>query len=143
MPYGTLKQVIRFANPAAVMAGVLDLFLAQPFGAKSLLQRIFGYALGDGIKSVQTTIDRLAAKIEEPLFCDKIRNFVDADEDLKSRLRRDAKADDVDLLSAVLSSEHLDPLLDQEDTARAYNAYAAWNTAVENVSLPTCACASL
>ncbi|KAG9833220.1 hypothetical protein KCU77_g12587, partial [Aureobasidium melanogenum] len=39
IPYTALKQVIRFANPAAVMAGVLDLFLAQPFGAKSLLQR--------------------------------------------------------------------------------------------------------
>ncbi|KAG9731484.1 hypothetical protein KCU60_g12987, partial [Aureobasidium melanogenum] len=51
IPYTALKQVIRFANPAAVMAGVLDLFLAQPFGAKSLLQRIFSLALGDSIRS--------------------------------------------------------------------------------------------
>ena len=36
MPYSALKQVIRFANPAMVMNGVLDLFLAQPFGARSL-----------------------------------------------------------------------------------------------------------
>jgi hypothetical protein len=63
IPYTALKQVIRFANPAAVMAGVLDLFLAQPFGAKSLLQRIFSLALGDSIKTVQRSIDGLATII--------------------------------------------------------------------------------
>ena len=30
VPYGTLKQVIRFTNPAAVMKGVLDLFMGGP-----------------------------------------------------------------------------------------------------------------
>ncbi|KAG7139487.1 PX domain-containing protein like [Verticillium longisporum] len=31
IPYTVMKNVIRIANPAAVMSGVLDIFLAQPF----------------------------------------------------------------------------------------------------------------
>lgn len=134
VPYAALKQVIRFANPAAVMSGVLDLFLAQPFGAKSLLQRIFGMALGDGIRSVQRSIDTLVARIDEPAFCDKIRNYVTADEDLKQQIRRDAENQDNDLVVTILQSDEISPQLGSEQIGTAFNAYVAWNNAVENVS---------
>lgn len=133
VPYSALKQVIRFANPAAVMAGVLDLFLAQPFGAKSLLQRIFGLALGDGIRSVQKSIDTLLIKIGEPVYCEKIKNYVQLPEELKDTIRAGAKSDDVDLLVAVLRSAEVKPALQAQDIGRIFNAYVAWNNAVENV----------
>jgi hypothetical protein len=63
VPYTVLKNVIRIANPAAVMSGVLDLFLAQPFGTRSLLQRIFAQTLSDGIRLFQRSIDDLVSKI--------------------------------------------------------------------------------
>lgn len=121
------------------MSGVLDLFLAQPFGAKSLLQRIFGMALGDGIRSVQKSIETLTTKIDEPIFCAKIRNYVESDEDVKQAIRSEAKAENLDLLVAVLRSEDVDPALEPEDIGKAFNAYVAWNNAVENVrmSIPT------
>lgn len=134
VPYATLKQVIRFANPAAVMAGVLDLFLAQPFGAKSLLQRIFGMALNDGVRSVQRSIDVMRNKIDDPVFTEKIHNYVEADEDIKNLLREEAQAEGTDLLVAVLRTDLLTPALSQEDTARVVNGWVAWNSAVENVS---------
>ncbi|KAF2151350.1 hypothetical protein K461DRAFT_227739 [Myriangium duriaei CBS 260.36] len=133
VPYTALKQVIRFANPAAVMSGVLDLFLAQPFGAKSLLQRIFGMALNDGIRSAQKQIDILATKINEPVFCEKIKNFVESDGDVKNAIRKDAADEGVDLLVAVLRSEAVQPELETEDIGRVFNAYVAWNNAVENI----------
>ncbi|KAI5255796.1 hypothetical protein E4T42_01834 [Aureobasidium subglaciale] len=133
IPYTALKQVIRFANPAAVMAGVLDLFLAQPFGAKSLLQRIFSLALGDSIKTVQKSIDGLAVKINEPVFCEKIKNYNLCDQDLKDAIRREAAEDDIDLLVAVLRSEDIKPELKPDEIGRAFNAYVAWNSAVENI----------
>jgi hypothetical protein len=135
IPYTALKQVIRFANPAAVMAGVLDLFLAQPFGAKSLLQRIFSLALGDSIRTVQKSIDGLAAKINEPVFCEKIKNYNQCDQDLKDAIRKEAAQDDIDLLVAILRSEDIKPELKPEEIGRAFNAYVAWNSAVENVSI--------
>ena len=51
IPYTIIKNAIRIANPAAVMSSILDIFLAQPFGARSLMQRIFSLTLNDGIRS--------------------------------------------------------------------------------------------
>lgn len=133
IPYAALKQVIRFANPAAVMAGVLDLFLAQPFGAKSLLQRIFGLALGDGIRSVQKTIDALLIRIGEPVYCEKIKNYVESPQAVKNTIREEARSDDIDLLVAVLRNEDIKPVLEPEDIGKVFNAYVAWNNAVENI----------
>ncbi len=133
LPYTALKQVIRFANPAAVMSGVLDLFLAQPFGARSLAQRVFGMALNDGIKSFQKSIDSLVVKIDEPTFCEKLKRFCDANEDLKNTVRAEAAADDIDLIVAILRSELITPELQPEQIGKAFNAYVAWNNAVENV----------
>ena len=134
LPYTALKQVIRFANPAAVMSGVLDLFLAQPFGTKSLAQRVFGLALNDGIKTFQKSIDSLVVKIDEPVFCDKLKCFCDADEDLKNTIRAEAAADDIDLIVVILRSEQISPELQPEQIGKVFNAYVAWNNAVENVS---------
>ncbi|KAK5127110.1 hypothetical protein LTR85_008470 [Meristemomyces frigidus] len=133
VPYGALKQVIRFTNPAAVMSSVLDIFMAQPLGAKSLLQRIFGLALGDGIRSIQKSIDALTAKIDEPVFCEKIRNYTDADEEVKRHVRNEAMQEHTDLLVKVLQSEDVQPELAPEQVGRAFNAYVAWDNAVENV----------
>jgi len=134
VPYTALKQVIRFANPAAVMSGVLDLFLAQPFGAKSLLQRIFGLALNDGIRSVGKSVETLQAKISEPVFCEKIKNYVNGNDKVKAAIREEAKTEQVDLVIAVLRSDQIQPELEPHQTEQAFNAYVAWNNAVENVS---------
>lgn len=133
VPYTALKQVIRFTNPAAVMASVLDIFMAQPLGAKSLLQRIFGLALGDGIRVIQRSIEALTAKIDDPVLCEKLRNYTEADEAVKQRLRREAQADSTDLLIAVLQSDEIEPVLSTSQTERVFNAYVAWDNAVENV----------
>jgi hypothetical protein len=133
LPYGALKQVIRFANPALVMSGVLDLFLAQPFGTRSLAQRVLAMALHDGIKAVQKSIDALVLKIDDPVLCTKLRNFVDAPEETKNLVRNEAVVDDVDLVVAILRSEQFTPELTPEQIEKVYNAYVAWNNAVENV----------
>ena len=135
IPYAALKQVIRFANPAAVMSGVLDLFLAQPFGARSLAQRVFGMALNDGIKTFQKSIDSLALKINDPILCEKLKRFCNADEDVKNEIRSEAVAEDIDLIVAILKSEIITPELSTEQTGKVFNAYVAWNNAIENVSL--------
>jgi hypothetical protein len=133
VPYAALKQVIRFTNPAAVMASVLDIFMAQPLGAKSLLQRIFGLALGDGIRSIQKSIDALTQKIEEPVLCEKVKQYTEADEDTKHFIRQGAIEDKTDLLVKVLQSEGIDPELSTEQIGQVFNAYVAWDNAVENV----------
>ncbi|KAL8768717.1 MAG: hypothetical protein Q9209_005135 [Squamulea sp. 1 TL-2023] len=133
LPYTALKQVIRFTNPAVVMNGVLDLFLAQPFGARSLAQRVFGMALNDGIRSFQKSIDALVVKVNDDVFCEKLKNFTNADEDTKNNIRSEAVVDGVDLVVAILKSDDIKPELSPEQVGKAFNAYVAWNNAVENV----------
>jgi hypothetical protein len=135
VPYTVLKNVIRITNPAAVMSGVLDLFLAQPFGARSLLQRMFGMAITDGVKSMQKSIDTLGStKLKDPVLCAKIKAFVNASEDVKGIIRQEAESENVDVVVTILRSEYFEPQLNNTQVERVFNSFVAWNNAVENVS---------
>ncbi|RAL62782.1 hypothetical protein DID88_004624 [Monilinia fructigena] len=133
IPYTLIKNAIRIANPAAVMSSILDIFLAQPFGARSLMQRIFSLTLNDGIRSFQKSINGLQDKINEPVFCEKLKKFSDSPEDLKNDIRADAEDNSVDLIVAILRSEDIEPALNAAQIGKIFNAYVAWNNAVENV----------
>lgn len=116
------------------MTQVLDLFMAQPFGARSLLQRIFGMAIHDGINNIQKSIDILTSqKIQDPVMTSKIRQFTEADNDIKEEIKQDAEKDQTDLIVAILRSEHFEPEPTPEQVGQIFNAYVAWNNAVENV----------
>lgn len=133
IPYTVLKNVIRIANPAAVMSGVLDLFLATPFGSRSLMQRVLSMAIGDGIKQLQKSIDSLTLDIADPVFCAKLKGFTEADEEVKQQIREEAQEDRVDIIVAILRSEYIQPELESKQIETVFNAYVAWNNAVENV----------
>lgn len=132
VPYTIMKNVIRIANPATVMSGVLDIFLAQPFGTRSLLQRIFSVALNDGIRAHQRSIDAVAAKIEDPVLVEKLREFSKLDDSIKAAIREEAASEGVDIIVAILRSEFVDPPLTSKQIERLYNAYVAFNNAVES-----------
>lgn len=133
IPYTIIKNAIRIANPAAVMSTVLDIFLAQPFGTRSLMQRIFSLTLNDGIRSFQKSIDALATRIGDPVFVDKLKKYADAEEHIKIAIREEASSDDVDIIVAIMRSDLISPSLTGEQVQRLYNAYVAFNSAIENV----------
>lgn len=76
MPYRAIAQILKVSNPFFVVKGVLDLFLAQPFGGKSLFQRIILANMNEESKEMQKDIDELEAKIKDPALCQKISNAV-------------------------------------------------------------------
>ncbi|KAI0911785.1 hypothetical protein F4823DRAFT_623272 [Ustulina deusta] len=133
IPYTIMKNVIKIANPAAVMSGVLDLFLAQPFGSRSLLQRIFSMTLNDGIKSYQKSIDAVAVKIGDDVFVEKLTKFSQAEDHIKLVIREEADTEDIDIIVVILRSDLISPALKPDQIGRLYNAYVAFNNAVENV----------
>ncbi|KAI1118946.1 hypothetical protein F5Y14DRAFT_438412 [Nemania sp. NC0429] len=133
IPYTIMKNVIKIANPAAVMSGVLDLFLAQPFGSRSLLQRIFSMTLHDGIKSYQKSIDAVAAKIGDDVFVEKLTKFSQAEDHIKLVIREEAESEDIDIIVSILRSELITPPLNSAQIGRLYNGYVAFNNAVEAV----------
>lgn len=113
------------------MKGVLDLFLAQPLGARSLMQRIFGLAINDGIRTTQKSLDTLDAKIADPTFTHKIRTYVSSSEDLKDALRAEATTEGVDLLVILIRSDSLSPPVSSDQVAKIFNAYVAYTAAVD------------
>ncbi|KAI0164842.1 succinate flavoprotein subunit [Xylariaceae sp. FL1272] len=133
IPYTIMKNVIRIANPAAVMSGVLDLFLAQPFGSRSLMQRIFTMTLNDGIRTYQKSIDAVAAKIGDSVFVEKLKKFNEAEDHIKLAIREESEAEQIDMIVVVLRSDLIEPPLKPEQIGRLYNAYVAFNNAVDNV----------
>lgn len=135
VPYTIMKNVIRIANPATVMSGVLDIFLAQPFGTRSLLQRIFSTALSDGIRTQQKAIDAVAAKIGDPVFVEKLGKFTKLDGTAKAAIRDEANAEDLDIIVAILRSDLIAPTLTPDQIGRLFNAYVAFNNAVENTDV--------
>ncbi|KAF7727921.1 serine/threonine protein kinase, CMGC group [Apophysomyces ossiformis] len=76
MPYRTTAQLLKLSNPFAMVKGILDLFLAQPFGGRSLFQRLVLVNMNDEVKEYQKDIDDLEKKINDPILCQKIRNAV-------------------------------------------------------------------
>ncbi|KAH8716173.1 PX domain-containing protein [Beauveria bassiana] len=133
VPYSIIKNVIRIANPAAVMSGILDVFMAQPFGTRSLLQRIFSLTLNDGIKSFQKSIDILNSKIGDPVFSEKLQKYTTAPEHVKIAIRQEAEDENLDLVVTILRSDQLEPELTGPQFQRLFNAYVAFNNAVENI----------
>lgn len=115
------------------MSGVLDLFLAQPFGSRSLLQRIFSMAIHDGMKAFEKSIDALTIKIGDPVLVEKLKAFVDADDDIKNIIREEAVDDDVDITVAILRSELFGTELSNNQIEKVFNSYVAWVTAIESV----------
>ncbi|SCU82150.1 LADA_0C03334g1_1 [Lachancea dasiensis] len=51
MPYTVMVQILKITNPMAIMKGMMDLFMARPFGGNSLLQNMFSSVLSDDLKS--------------------------------------------------------------------------------------------
>jgi hypothetical protein len=133
IPYTIIKNAIRIANPAAVMSSVLDIFLAHPFGARSLMQHIFSLTLNDGIRSFQKSIDALVAKVGEPVFSEKLKKFTDASKEVKNPIREESENESVDLIVAILRSEEIGPALNSEQIGKIYNSWVAWNNVVDNV----------
>ncbi|KAJ2966955.1 hypothetical protein NQ176_g9902 [Zarea fungicola] len=133
VPYSIIKNVIRIANPAAVMSGILDVFMAQPFGARSLLQRIFSLTLNDGIRSFQKSIDIINNKVGDPVFTEKLHKYTNAEEHIKVAIRQEAEDDNMDIIVTILRSDLIEPELSGEQVQRLFNAYVAFNNAVENI----------
>jgi hypothetical protein len=135
IPYTILKNIIRIANPAAVMSGVLDLFLATPFKSRSLMQRVLSMAINDGIRHIQKSVDSLVAMIDDPVLCEKLKAFTDADEDVKDLIRKQAQEEGNDLALVILQSEELGSPLEPKQVEKVFNAYVAYISAVDNVSI--------
>ncbi|CAD6898166.1 unnamed protein product [Tilletia controversa] len=131
MPYFVLRGILRVSNPVSMIRGVLDLFLAQPFGQRSLLQRMFSIGLQDDVRELTEITTAVANKVEDAELCEKVRAFVYASPETQLELRQEASEEHLDLVTVILRSPVLCPQLKLDKyqvnravrSSRAYEKY--------------------
>ncbi|EMD40720.1 hypothetical protein CERSUDRAFT_149056 [Gelatoporia subvermispora B] len=124
MPYFMLKTVLKISNPISMIRGVLDLFLAQPFGGRSLLQRMFTGSLMEEVKALEEDIEAVKDKVEDPTICEKVRLFVYAPPEIQAVYKADAGAENIHIFAAVLRSGE-EPALSRAQMQRVFYAHRA------------------
>ncbi|KAF9163236.1 hypothetical protein DFQ26_002791 [Actinomortierella ambigua] len=114
LPYRTMWGILKISNPMAMMKGFMDLFLAQPFGSKSLLQRIISGNMNEEICEYKKDIAALEQSIGDPSLCEKIRNYVYAPNSVISQILSTDEPYDITelrLVIDVLRSDQIQPVL--------------------------------
>ncbi|QRW01794.1 PX domain protein [Ceratobasidium sp. AG-Ba] len=124
MPYFVMKGILKVSNPMAMIRGMLDLFLATPFGGKSLLQRMFTNSLSEEVRALQEDIEAVEEKIEDPILCQKIRQFINAPPDIQKLFKADAQSENLNIISVILRSEEA-PTLSRPQLHRVMRANRA------------------
>ncbi|KAF9009065.1 hypothetical protein BDQ17DRAFT_1539434 [Cyathus striatus] len=124
MPYFMLKTTLKISNPISMIRGILDLFLAQPFGGKSLLQRMFTSSLTEEVRTLEEEIEAVKEKVDDPIMCAKIRQFVYAPKEIQDMFKIDAAAENMNLLTVVLRSSE-EPTLNRAQMNRLARAHRA------------------
>ncbi|TEB30268.1 hypothetical protein FA13DRAFT_1792719 [Coprinellus micaceus] len=124
MPYFMLKGALKITNPIAMIRAVLDLFLAQPFGGRSLLQRMFTSSLTEEVRSIEEEIEAVKDKVDDPVMCDKIRQFVYAPREIQEMFKMDAVAEKMNIITVVLRSSEA-PALSRPQMHRLAKAHKA------------------
>ncbi|KAI0068870.1 hypothetical protein BV25DRAFT_54101 [Artomyces pyxidatus] len=124
MPYFMLKTVLKISNPVAMIRGVLDLFLAQPFGGRSLLQRMFTSSLSEEVKALEEDIEAVKDKVDDAIICEKVRQYVYAPQEIQLIYKGDAAEEKIHILAAVLRSGE-EPALSRAQMHRVVKAHRA------------------
>ncbi|KIM46162.1 hypothetical protein M413DRAFT_64985 [Hebeloma cylindrosporum] len=124
MPYFMLKTALKITNPVSMIRSVLDLFLAQPFGGRSLLQRMFTSSLSEEVKALGEEIEAVKDKVDDPIMCAKIRQFVYAPREIQAMFKEDAASEQMNIITIILRSAEV-PVLSRTQMHRLARAHKA------------------
>lgn len=123
MPYFMMRQILRISNPVAMIRAGLDLFLARPFGSASLLQRMFSSGIEGEVKELKEDMSKVALKIEDDVLCERVRRFINSPREVQKRYRREAEAEDADILTVIMRSrDELFPPMSPSSLQRVHRA---------------------
>ncbi|KAG1754063.1 uncharacterized protein EDB91DRAFT_1243031 [Suillus paluster] len=127
MPYFLLRTALKISSPVTMIRTVVDIFLATPFGGRSLLQRMFSSSLTEEVRTIEEDIEAVKAKVDDPIMCEKLRLFVNAPREIQDTYRVDAAEGKIPLLAVVLRSGE-EPRLNRDQLRRVHRAHLAHAT---------------
>ncbi|TIA90093.1 hypothetical protein E3P81_02604 [Wallemia ichthyophaga] len=107
MPYFVLRGILKISNPMAMVRGVIDLFLAQPFGQKSVLQRMFSASIYEEIKQLEDDVDLVKERIQNQEIISKIAHFVASPFEVHNYCKEEADKLETHVLNVVLKGDEI------------------------------------
>ncbi|KAI8601259.1 hypothetical protein EDD21DRAFT_112260 [Dissophora ornata] len=125
MPYRAMWGILKVSNPMAMMKGIMDLFLAQPFGSRSLMQRMISVNIQEEISEYKKDITQIELAIGDAGLCEKIKNYVYAPKAVVDSIFPDGGIYDITELSLVmdvLRSDQIQPSLQPDQIKRVWDA---------------------
>ncbi|KAF9983814.1 hypothetical protein BGZ65_001387 [Modicella reniformis] len=111
MPYRTMWGILKISNPMAMMKGIVDLFLAQPFGKRSLMQRIISVNIQEEIAEYKKDVTHLEGAIGDPALCEKIKNYVQAPKTVVDNVFSNGVPNDITSLGFIMDILKSDQIL--------------------------------
>ncbi|KAI9591969.1 hypothetical protein BDF19DRAFT_453198 [Syncephalis fuscata] len=117
IPFRALRTVLKISNPARMAKGVTDLFLARPFGQRSVLQRIIATNINDSLRELETDIEKLEREIGDLAICHKIEKYINHP---NTQYTDDHDMSDDELLMRLLHDNSIAPQLHQIQLERIW-----------------------
>ncbi|KAL2314193.1 hypothetical protein POMI540_2211 [Schizosaccharomyces pombe] len=136
-PYTVIKNIMRFSNPLSVMKRILDTLLAQPFGMKSLFQRLLSISLNENVRAIHKLISRYEARIVSPEILAKIQEQVENPCKAAREVLEKKQMKRHDYLYFILISDDVPPKLPDNLIRRVYAERTAWKAALDSEDYPT------
>ncbi|KOG96388.1 Lec1p DI49_5543 [Saccharomyces eubayanus] len=147
MPYTVMGQIMKFTNPIAVMRGMIELFMAQPFGGHSLLQTMFSTILTDDLKTQKVAIKELENKISEMdpgapnvvkclkdfIFCNDTKDKDDARHFTMDAVNAEAESMNMPVPLIILMKSASANLISDGVVAGLIESYSSWKLQREDM----------
>lgn len=85
---------------------------------------MFTSSLSEEVRALQEDIQAVEDKVEDPILCEKIKQFINAPRDVQKLFKADATAENLNLISVILRSE-ASPTLNRPQLHRVMRANRA------------------
>lgn len=85
---------------------------------------MFTNSLSEEVKALQEDIQAVEDKVEDPILCEKIRQFINAPPDIQKLFKADAASENLNIISVILRSEE-PPTLSRPQLHRVMRANRA------------------
>ncbi|EPX70854.1 uncharacterized protein SOCG_04104 [Schizosaccharomyces octosporus yFS286] len=135
-PYGVIKNIMRFSNPLSVMKRILDTLLAQPFGMKSLFQRLLSVSLNDNVRAIHKLISKYQSQVNNAEVLQKIQQQVENPCKAAQDVLRENNLSPQDYLQYILVSDEVPPKLSEESIRQVIMDGSAWKEAMGSEGYP-------
>ncbi|PPQ77762.1 hypothetical protein CVT25_011197 [Psilocybe cyanescens] len=136
MPYFMMKTALKITNPVFWISFLLNHSEAEAYynGKKEsnpyptlsniFFSRMFTSSLTEEVKALEEEIEAVKEKVDDPIMCEKVRQFVYAPREIQTMFKNDAAAEQMHVLTIVLRSAE-NPVLSRAQMHRLARAHKA------------------